>query len=94
MLGFSITSIASLAVVQYCCGGANLPLNVYSAAPRRPASGWADPTHLWMDLSVSKQESLELLGIYLVWYLCETGLLVEDDANRSLERWQGQRVPR
>jgi hypothetical protein len=93
-LSFSIASIESLSVVHYCCGGANLSLNVYSAAPRRPVSGWANPTHLWMDLSVSKQKSLELLGIYLVWYLYETGLLEEDEANRLLERWQGQRVPR
>jgi hypothetical protein len=92
-LSFSISSLPSLAVIEYCASGGNVALNSMTDAPRRPISGWADPERLRFDLIASSQENLQLFGIYLVWYLFEASLLDLDAANQLLDGWGGARVP-
>jgi hypothetical protein len=90
---FSTSSISSLSAIVYCVEGGNAALRSMTEAATRPISGWADPANLRFDLVVSTQDRLELVGVYLVWYLYDARLLELGAANQLLEAWGGARVP-
>jgi len=96
----SIRQIESLGPIVYAADGVNVPLNIWSKAPRDPTSERSNPEHLCFEISVKNSNSdqysplqaFQFFGVFLVWYLHEVGSMAKIEANRLLSMWNGALV--
>ena len=95
-----IRQVESVGTVVYCANGANIPVEVFTTAPRTPTEGRADPMHLRYRLLSKVADGgpdaalarFQMFGNFLVWHLHALGSLPITEANRLLTLWGGRRV--
>jgi hypothetical protein len=102
--GFSITLCIvepdSVGQVAHCAAGANIPVEVWSAAPQGRVEERSNPRHLRYFLrslvahgGLDKAlDRLSMFGNFLVWHLHATGSIPTAEANRLLTLWNGRQV--
>jgi hypothetical protein len=102
--GFSITlcviESASVGQVAYCASGANIAVEVCSAALHGGVEERSDPRYLRYVLRSlvaygGMEKALDrfsMFGNYLVWHLHAGGLIPTIEANRLLALWEGRQV--
>ncbi len=96
----SIELIKSIGPIVYAANGANLPLDIWTNAPREPLHERANPAHLRYIITAKSPganphaalETIQLFGVFLVWYLNGIGSIAGTEANRLLTMWNGKRV--
>ncbi|WP_028454403.1 hypothetical protein [Chitinilyticum litopenaei] len=97
---FRVEQFESLAAITYCADGANLPLDMWSAAPPRPFVEQGNPAHLLFRLNAVATDDegasclpkLQLFGCFMVWYLHGMKRMTAVEANTLLAEWNGRLV--
>jgi hypothetical protein len=90
----------SVGQVAHCAAGANIPIEVWSAAPQGGVEERSNPRHLRYRLrslvaNGSSEKALDrfaMFGNFLVWHLHATGSIPAAEANRLLTLWNGKQV--
>ena len=102
--GFSITLCiiepASVGQVAYCAAGANIPVEVWSAAPHGRVEERSDPRYLRYFLrslvanggTEKALDRFSMFGNFLVWHLHAGESIPTTEANRLLALWKGRQV--
>jgi hypothetical protein len=102
--GFSITLCIvqpdSVGQLAHCAAGANIPVEVWSAAPQGRVEERSNPKHLRYFLrSLGAHGGMEkaldrfsMFGNFLVWHLHAMGSIPTAEANRLLTLWNGRHV--
>ena len=96
----SIVELASIGPVAYCAAGANIPVEVWSAAPQGKVEERSNPNYLRYFLRSlvvhgGREEALDrfaMFGNFLAWHLHAVGALPTKEANRVLTLWNGRQV--
>jgi hypothetical protein len=98
----TIRKTNSVGPIVYCANGANIPVEVYSAAPSGNLGERAKPKHLRYRLTSKitgndRELALDrfaMFGNHLVWHLHAIDALTTREANRLLKLWNGRHVRR
>ena len=99
-IALCILESASVGEVAYCAAGANIPVEVWSAAQQGQVEERSDPQSLRYFLRSlvvrgGMEEALDrfsMFGNFLAWHLHAKGAISTAEANRLLTLWKGRQV--